>query len=160
MVGSRSHGVVYPGWTGYEGGVWVLSGVDGATVHYWLGAQYGDYLGTSVDGGVDINADGYMDIMVGATGVADPGGVGDFGAAFVYSGKDGSVLLASYGDPANPTGSGTWTVTGWRTVPLAIPFGARSGGACMAERSSYPAVQGPRYLTGRVRLSTWRWARL
>ncbi len=51
----------------------------------------GDEYGFTVAGGGDVNADGVNDFVVGAPG-ADPNGLVDAGSAFVYSGKDGSML--------------------------------------------------------------------
>ncbi len=78
------------------GAAFVYSGADGTLLHTFLGNAAGDALGEHVSGGVDINGDGFMDILVGAPTI-DINGV-NTGAVFVYSGLDGSVLYAMIGD--------------------------------------------------------------
>lgn len=77
----------------------VYSGFDGSILYQLNGLQPGDFFGHSVDGVGDLNGDGYDDFIVGADG-ADAAGV-DSGAAWVYSGLDGSVLFSLVGDAPN-----------------------------------------------------------
>jgi hypothetical protein len=67
----------------------VFSGEDGSVLYTWFGAG-GDLFGSGLDGAGDVNADGHDDIIVGARW-ADLGGTNS-GAAYVFSGFDGSVL--------------------------------------------------------------------
>ncbi len=69
--------------------------------YWWVtlnGNNSGDQFGISVDGVGDLNADGYDDFIVGASG-ADVNG-SKSGSSYVYSGKDVSVLYAFHGDNA------------------------------------------------------------
>lgn len=68
----------------HAGKALVYSGKTGAPIHTILG-ELGAQLGISLDGAGDLDADGFSDFIVGA-----PGKNG--GKAFVYSGKDASVL--------------------------------------------------------------------
>lgn len=63
----------------------VYSGATGAIVYSFIGGSgSAPFLGTAADGNVDVNADGSLDIIVGATGSS--------GHVLVYSGADGSLL--------------------------------------------------------------------
>ena len=78
-----------PGHASGRGKIYVYSSRDGALLFSHLG-EPGDRLGNSAAGAGDVNADGVVDVIVGAPRHrAD----GEAGQAFVYSGKDGSVLL-------------------------------------------------------------------
>jgi FG-GAP repeat len=58
--------------------------------HHLVGTTPGQHFGTAVSGAGDVNADGYGDVIVGAT---DGNGVSSqIGIARVYSGFDGSLL--------------------------------------------------------------------
>lgn len=72
------------------GTAWVYSGVDGSALHVFQGASAFSLLGWSVDGAADVNRDGHADIVVGAPR-ADHLGY-EHGSAYVYSGKDGSLI--------------------------------------------------------------------
>ena len=74
------------------GSIFVYSGADGSQLHRWDGENHYDHLGTAIAGAGDINGDGHDDILSGAYAI-NSGGLNDSGAAFVYSGADGSVLL-------------------------------------------------------------------
>ena len=68
----------------------VHSGADGSALFTFTGPMPNAFLGQAVDGAGDVNADGYADLIVGAAG-EDANGI-DSGAAYVYSGQNGSVL--------------------------------------------------------------------
>ncbi len=70
----------------------VYSGADGAELHRFT--RPGSQLGYAIADAGDINADGINDVLAGA--VLEPGG----GAAFVFSGADGSTLLTLNGENA------------------------------------------------------------
>ncbi len=76
----------------------VISGRTGLQLYRYDGTGRGDYLGRSVDGAGDVNADGFADFIVGATGEDNNGT--NSGAAFVYSGRDGTELYRFDGDSA------------------------------------------------------------
>ena len=71
-----------------SGSAFVLSGRDGAVLYTFHGAG-GDQFGTSVAGAGDVDRDGYADVIVGA-----PFAYSTDGAAYVFSGRDGSRLGA------------------------------------------------------------------
>ena len=81
-----------------SGSVRVLSGADGSTLHSFNGDSVGDGLGFSVSGSVDVNADGFADLIVGAQS-DDNNGI-QSGSARVLSGIDGSILYNFDGDSA------------------------------------------------------------
>ena len=69
-----------------SGTVSLYSGKDAALLWEAHGMP-GDGLGWSVAGAGDVNADGYPDVIAGACSAKE-----DAGSAFVYSGRDGSLL--------------------------------------------------------------------
>jgi len=73
----------------------VLSGVDAALIHRFDGEQTGDTLGDTCEAAGDVNADGWIDLIVGGRG-HDGNGV-DTGIARVFSGQDGSELYSFIG---------------------------------------------------------------
>ncbi|MEN8151162.1 MAG: hypothetical protein ABFS86_15200, partial [Planctomycetota bacterium] len=77
------------------GTVKVYSGKDGAVLYTWRGDSYDDRLGVHVDGGGDLNGDGYPDVIAGA--YRDDENGGNCGSMRAYSGKDGSTLYTFYG---------------------------------------------------------------
>ena len=68
---------------GFAGDVCVYSGKTGKRLWSVSGGS-GDQLGMGIEAAGDTNADGIPDVVVGAPGA---------GKSYVYSGKDGSVLL-------------------------------------------------------------------
>jgi hypothetical protein len=64
------------------------------------GDTAGDGFGYSVAFAGDTNKDGWEDVVVGARD-DDPGGIGNAGSAFVYSGKTGALLHALHGNTAS-----------------------------------------------------------
>jgi hypothetical protein len=73
----------------------VLRGADGLGLLTFDGAAPAEALGTAVAGAGDVNGDGFDDVLVGA-----PGRDANRGAATVFSGFDGAVLLAFTGEAA------------------------------------------------------------
>ena len=59
-------------------------------LYTFTGKASNDLFGQAADGAGDANGDGYADLVVGAVG-EDANGI-DSGAAYVFSGRDGSVL--------------------------------------------------------------------
>jgi len=92
-----------------SGSVLVYSGLSGDLFYRFDGEASGDGLGVSVDGAGDVNGDGWPDFIAGAPW-GDHNNVMDTGAAFVYSGLDGSTLHSFYGLSADD-GLG-WSVGG------------------------------------------------
>lgn len=78
-----------------SGRVRVLKGTNGSGILVLKGGQPYNFFGKSVAGLEDVNGDGIGDVLVGA-----PGRNSGRGAAFVFSGADGSSLYG-YGGVAN-----------------------------------------------------------
>jgi hypothetical protein len=86
------------------GKAYVLSGKDGSTLLTLTAEDKGDGFGRHVADLGDVNGDHYADILIGAP-TNDAGGT-DAGRAYVFSGKDGSVLLTLTGErPGDTFGS-------------------------------------------------------
>ncbi|MCI0329867.1 MAG: HYR domain-containing protein [candidate division Zixibacteria bacterium] len=81
------------------GAVYVYSGVDGSLLYQVTGTGAGDGLGGTVGVSGDVNADGTGDFIVGAP-EADPNGLVDAGAAYVYSGTNGQLVYEIDGGAA------------------------------------------------------------
>ena len=86
-----------PGGRANAGSAYVYSGLDGALIYRLDGARAGDRFGLAADGGGDVDADGYPDVIVGAEW-ADRGGL-DTGAASVFSGQTGALIYEFAGPP-------------------------------------------------------------
>lgn len=67
-------------------------------LYSWPGVNYGDNLGDAVAHAGDLNNDGVADLLVGALFADNPGGPSTTGGAFAYSGADGSLLHAWFGN--------------------------------------------------------------
>ncbi len=76
----------------------VFSGADGVLIYTFKGFVAEDYFGRSVAGAGDVNNDGVNDFIVGAYG--RDGNGNQAGAAYIYSGADGSLLYDFHGDSA------------------------------------------------------------
>lgn len=74
----------------------VFSGKDGAEIRRFKSPGTLPLFATSTAG--DVNGDGYADILAGATPAPGPGAKPARGAAYVFSGKDGTVLLTLDGE--------------------------------------------------------------
>ena len=81
------------------GKAYVYSGADGHTLLTLTAEKTSDQFGQHVSGIGDVNGDGYADVIVGAPGNG-AGGEGA-GRAYVYSGRDGRVLLTLTGAAAH-----------------------------------------------------------
>lgn len=90
---------------GPGGGVaYVYSGKDGKVLLTLKGENAQDQFGRHATGVGDVNQDGFADLLVGAPG--NDGAGEDAGRAYVYSGKDGRVLLMLSGErPGDAFGS-------------------------------------------------------
>ena len=81
-----------------EGKAYVYSGKDGKVLLTLGSGDQSETFGRHVSGAGDMNGDGRTDLVVGAPG-NNAGGQGA-GRAYVFSGKDGSVLLTVDGERA------------------------------------------------------------
>jgi hypothetical protein len=97
IIGAR---VADPGGVSGAGSAYVYSGFDGSLLYQKDGATISENLGLSVDGAGDVNGDGRADFIIAAP-AADPGGRGNAGSVFVYSGFDGSLLYQKDGAAAS-----------------------------------------------------------
>jgi hypothetical protein len=80
----------------FSGEAYLYSGKDGSLLRTFSGDQDDELLGYSVAAAGDVDGDGYDDVIVGAPNW-DSSDTPDHGAAFVYSGFDGSVLISVFG---------------------------------------------------------------
>ena len=80
------------------GKAYVYSGKDGRVLLTMTAEKASDGFGRHVSGVGDVNGDGYADVIVGAP--ANSAGGEGAGRAYVYSGKDGSLLLTLTGEAA------------------------------------------------------------
>lgn len=81
-----------------SGRVYVYSGKDGKLLLTLGSGDLSETFGRHVSGAGDINGDGHSDVIVGAPGNSSAGQ--GAGRAYVYSGKDGAVLLTLDGEKA------------------------------------------------------------
>lgn len=81
------------------GKAYVYSGKDGRVLVTMTGEKTSDGFGRHVAGVGDVNGDGYADVIVGAP--ANSAGADGAGRAYVYSGKDGLLLLTLTGEAAH-----------------------------------------------------------
>lgn len=91
------------------GKAYVYSGRDGRVLHTFSAEEKSDGFGQHAAGAGDADGDGYADVIVGAP-QNGAGGAGA-GRAYVYSGRDGHILLTLTGERAGD-GFGS-TVAGW-----------------------------------------------
>jgi len=87
-----------PGANGGRGQALVLSGRDGSVLLTLAGEKPGDNFGRQASGAGDADGDGHADLLVGAN-QHDALGT-DAGRAYLYSGKDGSLLATMDGEEA------------------------------------------------------------
>jgi hypothetical protein len=81
------------------GRAYVYSGKDGHTLLTFAAEKPTDNFGQHVSGVGDVNGDGYADVIVGAP--ANGAGGEGAGRAYVYSGKNGRILLTLTGSAAH-----------------------------------------------------------
>jgi len=96
--------------SGPNGGIaHIYSGKDGRVLQTFRAEKVSDNFGQHSSGAGDVNHDGYADVIIGAPN--NGAGGENAGRAYVYSGKDGRLLLTLTGERAGDNfGS---TVAGW-----------------------------------------------
>lgn len=110
----------------------IFSGRDGRVLLTVRGEAPADMFGRQAAGVGDVNADGHADFIVGAPH-NDAGGE-NAGRAYVYSGKDGSVLLTLTGERAGDT-FGSSVAGGTEGTAFKLLVGAPRAGANRTGRS-------------------------
>lgn len=92
-----------PGGQASAGSVYLYSGSDGTLIYEEDGGVAADAFGASLADAGDVNGDGKDDFIVGAPYVEPPDSQRSFnsGAAYVFSGFDGSKLFSVFGESAD-----------------------------------------------------------
>jgi len=123
IVGSSSGGPM-----GIGGGYAIVySGLNGAVLHSFQGDTNGDFLGQSVSGAGDVNADGFADLIVGARFDTLPGP--QIGVVRVYCGQTGAPIYtiggsaqAAAGFGFSVAGAGDFNNDGYADFLLGAPY--------------------------------------
>ena len=105
-----------------EGKAYVFSGNDGRILYAFVESDSASGFGRKVADLGDVDGDGHADVLVGAPGAGEGAG-----AAYIYSGKDGSLLFTFVGERAGDAfGS---AAGGWHDGPRGlIAIGAPNAG--------------------------------
>ena len=100
-----------PGGRSYAGLVSVHSGRTGGMIRNHEGELAGDYLGTSVSGGTDLDFDGNPDYACGGV-ESYPGWIGKEGIFYIFSGDSGVQVLRLVGESTGDNFGSAHTVVG------------------------------------------------
>ncbi|MCB9898353.1 MAG: FG-GAP repeat protein [Planctomycetes bacterium] len=117
LVGARLY-------DGERGLARLVSGRSGQTIYEWVGLP-GSGMGAKVSAAGDVNADGILDVLVGAPREDAPSS--QEGRAHVYSGRNGESLYAPAGDAVNDqlggsvAGIGDIDLDGWDDFAAGAP---------------------------------------
>lgn len=110
---------------GAAGVAYIFSGRDGRVLQHFQSSHPDEEFGRHVSGAGDFNHDGYADVIVGSPG--KEGETRTAGHAYVYSGKDGKLLLSLSGESAGDEfGSAVAAVNNGQRINLIV--GAAHGG--------------------------------
>ncbi|HEY0745846.1 MAG TPA: FG-GAP-like repeat-containing protein, partial [Steroidobacteraceae bacterium] len=86
------------------GVAYIYSGRDGHILQTFKSTRRDELFGNHISGAGDVNGDGHADLIIGAPG--KPGEHSNSGHAYVYSGKDGTLLYTLSGErPGDEFGS-------------------------------------------------------
>jgi hypothetical protein len=110
---------------GGPGVAYIYSGRDGRVLQAFRSRRQDEQFGNHISGAGDINGDGFTDVIVGAPG--KPESRDNPGHAYVYSGKDGSLLLTLAGERAGDSFGSTVAGYGGRNQRFLV-VGAPSAG--------------------------------
>lgn len=109
-----------------EGKAYIFSGNDGSILHTFAELDSASNFGRKVADLGDVNADGHDDVLVGAPGVR-----AGAGAAYVYSGKDGSLLFTFSGERAGDafgSAAGGWRDGARGLIAIGAPNAGETNG--------------------------------
>ncbi len=115
-----------PGGPETIGQAYIYSGKDGQQLHAFKGEHKGDSFGQHVATAGDVDQDGYADVIIGAPG--NNAGGAAAGRAYVYSGKDGHLLLTLTGERAGDAFGSTVGGASWGGTRTFLIVGAPGAG--------------------------------
>lgn len=115
-----------------NGRAYVYSGTDGRVLLTLSAETQSDAFGRHVSGAGDVDRDGHADVIVGAPANAANGN--GAGRAYVYSGKDGRVLLTLTGEQAGD-GFGSTVAGESQGERMFLVVGASGGGPARRGRT-------------------------
>lgn len=129
----------------------VYSGIDHHLIHdLTTPSEHPENFGASVSGAGDVNADGYADLLVGATRADLSTTMTDTGRIYLLSGLDGTVIWQQDGrDAQGLLGSGLGLVgdVNGDTVPDQVAAAPGAGANALGEAYVYSGVDGALLLT-------------
>lgn len=114
-----------PGGPEITGHAYIYSGKDGRLLQAFQGEHRGDSFGQHVSTAGDLDQDGYSDVIIGAPG--NNAGGAAAGRAYVYSGKDGHLMLTLTGERAGDGFGSTVGGCAWGTNNFFIVGAAGAG---------------------------------
>ncbi|MGB0953213.1 MAG: FG-GAP-like repeat-containing protein [Planctomycetota bacterium] len=106
--------------------VYLHSGADGSLLFTWMEHTGVEQFGSAIAAAGDVNADGFPDIVVGAQN-AEVNGLPFYGAAYVYSGADGTELYRFDGQEEGSSfgysvaGAGDYNADGFDDIIVGAP---------------------------------------
>ena len=117
---------------GGAGVAFIYSGRDGRVLQSFKSPNAGEAFGNHVSTAGDVNHDGYAAVIIGSPGKEGEGKLP--GHAYVYSGKDGRLLLSLQGDRAGDEfGSAVAGTPGTIKGPVLVVGAPRAGPARSAK---------------------------
>lgn len=108
-----------------SGVAYIYSGRDGHVLHEFRPSRPDEIFGNHISGAGDVDGDGFADVIIGAPGKPSSGE--NPGHAYVYSGKDGSLLMTLGGERAGDSFGSAVAGYGGRGQHLLV-IGAPSAG--------------------------------
>jgi hypothetical protein len=109
------------------GVAYIYSGRDGHILHEFRSSRRDEIFGNHVSGAGDIDGDGFADVIIGAPG--KPSARENPGHAYVYSGRNGSLLMTLSGERAGDSFGSTVAGYGVKGQHLLVVGAASAGSA-------------------------------